>query len=282
MSNFKYDKYLEKYLLLKYGGIGLTRRKTSKLLNTLDCLYVSSEFLEAYSQKPVLTNSCHFSSEKDSDTELDTTGDDTDDETDDETCHNCSKTHYCYDCLVNNTCGCRMTALFYYLGTNYLFQNRGGNLIIPELIRFILTKKDQYYQDPIISGVLTKKQQLAYRNNSNHLIEGANIVAIYQKFPNGTHVDAFHYLFVLKNGYHLDIRQSWYDGGASDLKLNYRELEKLVNLEQSQQLVVKSEVTKRELLQIYGAFLTLSDLKDTDDIFPIFVLNSQNDTLFSN
>ncbi len=281
MSNYKYDKYRQKYIFQKYGGMRLTSRQTSKLLDTLDRLYNSTKFIEAYSQKPVLPDTCHSSSEIGSDTE-DDTGDDTGDETDEETCPNCSKTHYCYDCLVNNTCGCRMTALFYYIGTKYLSQHRGKEQKIPELISYILTKKDQYYQDPIISGILTRKQQLAYRHNSNHLIDGPNIVAIYQKFPNQTHVDAFHYLFVLKNGNHLDIRQSWYDGGTSDLKLNYRELEKLVSLKQIQQLVVKTEVTKQELLQIYGAFLSQSDLSDTNDIFPIFVLSSENDTLLGN
>ena len=272
MYQYKSTKYKLRYrqLLHNYKGGSnvrhLTKEENDLIMTYLTDLYTSSEFriLRSYKpHEPLVTNS----------------NTDSDDNTDDECCQMCTDNQYCSECLHTSTCGCRMTALFFYIGYHYIISNIGDQITIDNLdnlekvpmIRHILGNTDSYYDNNIIGGILTRKQQAQYNNK---LVEGANIVGIFQKFNgNDPNAHAFHYLFVLKNGQDVSIRQSWYDGGTSNIQLDFIQLGQVTNLEECKEMVTRQDVTKDMLLSIYGVFLDTDMLENNIDTFPIYVLN---------
>ncbi len=262
---YKADKYLTKYL--KSGGDHL---ENIVIMHYLTELYSSPEFKRLARRKQVLTNTNISESDSEYDTDTDT---------DEETCPTCTAQNYCSSCHYTSICGCRMTASFFYLGYLYVTEHlvspitkdKLATLDKTDLVNNFLTLKDSFACGTILEGLMSRKQQANY---NNYLKDGPNIVAIFQKFK-GTdpNAHAFHYLFVLKDGDRQVIRQSWYDGGVSNVKLNYQQLEEATNLRACHQMVMKTQVTKSQLLDVYGSFLTAEQLSENRDIFQIYVLN---------
>ena len=271
MYQYKSTKYKIRYgQLLANHLAGASSKSFDKIENDLIMtyltdLYTSAELKIQLSYKPNVSITTNSDTNSGSDTE-------------EECCQICSDDKYCSSCIYTSTCGCRMTALFFYLGYHYITSNLTKPITVDNLdrlklpiIRHIINNKNSYYSNTIIEGTFTRKQQANY---DNYLKEAPNIVGIFQKFiGNDPNAHAFHYLFVLKTGDDISIRQSWYDGGSSMIKLDFIQLKQATNLDTCVEIVKQTEVTKDDILAVYGSFLTSANLEYNTNIFPIYVLN---------